>query len=204
MQQPNCAPPSPRFYFFKFKFIYFNWRLITLQYWIGFAIHQHESTTGVHSALKNALLNPFGEFGVLGGYEPRDLLEWPCIKRFSAPKSNALVLFGLNVCQAHELVFNYKMRWYVYQVLLNILVHTYIIMYSNKYTQTHTSHCEAQVFNIIHIYHQPKYYSVTKCQTQFTKKVNIALLLSSYILIHVSPCVVTHTWTIKQNLNMYH
>ena len=129
MQQPNCAPPSPRFYFFKFKFIYFNWRLITLQYWIGFAIHQHESTTGVHSALKNALLNPFGEFGVLGGYEPRDLLEWPCIKRFSAPKSNALVLFGLNVCQAHELVFNYKMRWYVYQVLLNILVHTYIIMY---------------------------------------------------------------------------
>ena len=35
-------------YFFKFKFIYFNWRLITLRYCIGFAIHQHESTTGVH------------------------------------------------------------------------------------------------------------------------------------------------------------
>ena len=26
---------------FKYKFIYFNWRSITLQYWIGFAIHQH-------------------------------------------------------------------------------------------------------------------------------------------------------------------
>ena len=34
--------------FFKFKFIYFNWRLISLQYCIGFAIYQHESATGVH------------------------------------------------------------------------------------------------------------------------------------------------------------
>ena len=33
---------------FFLYFIYFNWRLIILQYCIGFAIHQHESTTGTH------------------------------------------------------------------------------------------------------------------------------------------------------------
>ena len=34
--------------FLKFKLIYFNWRIITLQYCIGFAIHQHESAMSVH------------------------------------------------------------------------------------------------------------------------------------------------------------
>ena len=37
-----------QFFFFKYKFIYFNWRLITSQSCIGFAIHQYESATGIH------------------------------------------------------------------------------------------------------------------------------------------------------------
>ena len=36
------------FIYFLYRFIYFNWRLITLQYCTGFAIHQHESATGIH------------------------------------------------------------------------------------------------------------------------------------------------------------
>ena len=35
-------------FFKKYKFIYFIWKLITLQYCIGFAIHWHEFATGVH------------------------------------------------------------------------------------------------------------------------------------------------------------
>ena len=49
------------FNFFKYKFIYFNWKLITLKYCIDFAIYQHKSTTGIHMF---PILNPLSSLPV--------------------------------------------------------------------------------------------------------------------------------------------
>ena len=45
---PLCVCTTNSFLKLINVYIYLNWRLITLQYYISFAIHQHESTTGVH------------------------------------------------------------------------------------------------------------------------------------------------------------
>ena len=45
---PNVFILIDLFFQYIYLFIYFNWRRITLQHCIGFAIHQHESATGVH------------------------------------------------------------------------------------------------------------------------------------------------------------
>ena len=69
--------------FFKFKFIYFNWRLITLQYCIGFAIYQHESAMGVH-LVKHETNHPsmsrckwnLPQHGVWPTSEEQDYVTW--------------------------------------------------------------------------------------------------------------------------------
>ena len=44
----SLGPAMNESIFLKYQFIYFNWKLITLQYCSSFAIHWHESATGVH------------------------------------------------------------------------------------------------------------------------------------------------------------
>ena len=58
-----------------FKFIYFNWRLITLQYCIGFAIHQHGTATGVHVLPPPSLYHPSGLFQCTSPKHPVSCIE---------------------------------------------------------------------------------------------------------------------------------
>jgi len=120
------------FYFFKYKFIYFNWRLITLQYCIAFAIHQHESSMGVHVF---PILNPHSHLsprtiplGHLSAPAPSILyhasnLDWWFVSH--------MILYMFQYHLQYCVSFRSTAEWFSYTC---ILIYLYYFFYSFHYS----------------------------------------------------------------------
>ena len=83
--------------------MYFNWRLITLQYCLGFAIHQHESTMGVHMF---PILNP-------SPYTPRK----PELKETRVPQCSSQHCLYSQDMEATQMSISspwIRKLWYIY------------------------------------------------------------------------------------------
>ena len=75
------------------KFIYFNWRLITLQYCSGCAIHWHESAMGVHV------------FPILNPLPPPSLYHPSGLSQCDSPKHPVLCIEpGLAICFMYDII----------------------------------------------------------------------------------------------------
>ena len=124
------------FSFFK-KFIYFNWRLIALQYCSGFAIHWHESAMVVHVS---PILNPSPTFLLISWIVPcapalsalfhASNLDWPFISYmviymfqcYSLKSSHpCLLLQSPKVC---SLLYLCLFFWLAYRVIAIIFLNS--------------------------------------------------------------------------------
>ena len=94
------------FYLYFFNLNLFNWKLITLQYCIGFAIHQHKSTKGIHMF---PILNPpptslpVPSFWVIPVHQPQASLLFNTLSRIVMaflPRSKHLLISWLQSLSA--------------------------------------------------------------------------------------------------------
>ena len=112
------------FWLFFNMFIYFNWRLITLQYCIGFAIHQHESATGVRVF---PILNPPPSAPALNTLSHASNLDWWSVSHmiihmfqcYSLKWSHPHLPQTPKVCSLHLYIFCYLAYIVIVTIFLN-------------------------------------------------------------------------------------
>ena len=113
---------SELFFFFFFNlFIYFNWRIITLQYCDDFVIHQRKSAVGIHVSPPN--WNPFlphllSKLSQSPGFGcPASCIKVPLVLYFTCGNIYVSVLFSQitppspSPTESKSLFFTWRLLW---------------------------------------------------------------------------------------------
>ena len=125
LQMPGAALTGLSFravlFFFFNLFIYFNWRIITLQYCDDFVIHQRKSAVGIHVSPPN--WNPFlphllSKLSQSPGFGcPASCIKVPLVLYFTCGNIYVSVLFSQitppspSPTESKSLFFTWRLLW---------------------------------------------------------------------------------------------